>query len=114
MPLRNAMKVLITGGAGYIGSILSEQLLARGDKVHVVDSLVHGDHCLFQLCANPDFEFTRGDVRDREMVLRAAKDADVKPPRAALGGPPLCQKTPGAAKAINYEAVVELAKLRSP
>src|SRR3954453_6175324 len=84
MSLRNVMKVLITGGAGYIGSILSEQLLARGDKVHVVDSLVHGDHCLFQLCANRDFEFTRGDVRDREMVLRAAKDADVIIPLAAL------------------------------
>src|SRR4051794_9890076 len=83
-PLRHTMKVLITGGAGYIGSILSEQLLARGDKVHVVDSLVHGDHCLFQLCANPNFEFTRGDVRDREMVLRAAKDADIIIPLAAL------------------------------
>src|SRR4051812_2676358 len=113
MPLRNAMKVLITGGAGYIGSILSEQLLARGDKVHVVDSLVHGDHCLFQLCANPDFEFTGGDVRDGEMVPRGAKDADVIIPLAALVGPPVCPKDPRAAKAINYEAVVELAKLRS-
>ena len=108
------MKVLITGGAGYIGSILTEQLLARGDKVHVVDSLTHGDHCLFQLCANPNFEFTKGDVRDREMVARAAKDADVIIPLAALVGAPICARDPRAAKAINYEAVVELAKLRSP
>jgi nucleoside-diphosphate-sugar epimerase len=108
------MKVLITGGAGYIGSILTEQLLARGDKVHVVDSLMHGDHCLFQLCANPNFEFTKGDVRDREMAARAAKDADVIIPLAALVGAPICARDPRAAKAINYEAVVELAKLRSP
>ncbi|MCC7475605.1 MAG: NAD(P)-dependent oxidoreductase [Pirellulales bacterium] len=108
------MKVLITGGAGYIGSILAEQLLARGDEVHVVDSLVHGDHCLFQLCANPKFEFTRGDVRDRELMARVAKDADVIVPLAALVGAPACAKDPIAAKAVNYEAVLQLAKLRSP
>src|SRR6185295_1108154 len=91
-PLRHAMKVLITGGAGYIGSILTEQLLARGEKVHVVDNLMHGDHCMFQLCATPNFEFTKGDVRDREMVARAAKDADVIIPLAALVGAPICAR----------------------
>ena len=89
------MKVLITGGAGYIGSILSEHLLARGDKVHVVDSLVHGDHWLFHLCANPNFEFTKGDVRDGELLAKAAKDADVIVPLAALVGAPMCTGTRG-------------------
>src|SRR5256714_58299 len=108
------MKILITGGAGYIGSILTEQLLARGDKGHVVDSLIHGDHCLLHLCANPNFEFTKGDARDRELVARAVKDADVIIPMAALVGAPICAKDPYATKAINCDAVVELAKMRSP
>jgi len=108
------MKVLITGGAGYIGSILTEHLLARGDKVHVIDSLIHGDHSLFHFCANPNYEFTRGDVRDHALVAKAAKDADVIVPLAALVGAPMCAKDPAAAKAINYEAIIELAKLRSP
>lgn len=108
------MKVLITGGAGYIGSILTEHLLARGDRVHVIDSLIHGDHSLFHFCANPNYEFTRGDVRDHALVARAAKDADVIVPLAALVGAPMCGKDPQAAKAINYESIIELAKLRSP
>src|SRR5213078_4124856 len=107
------MKVLITGGAGYIGSVLAEELLARGQRVHVVDSLLHGDHCLFHLCANPNFEFTRGDVRNRELVARAVKDADVIIALAALVGAPVCATDPQAARAINCEAVVELAKMRS-
>ena len=57
------MKVLITGGAGYIGSILTEHLLARGDQVHAIDSLDHGDHSLFQFCANKNYQFTKGDAR---------------------------------------------------
>jgi nucleoside-diphosphate-sugar epimerase len=108
------MKVLITGGAGYIGSILSEHLLAQGHKVHVIDSLMHGDHNLFHFCANPSYEFTRGDVRDSALLAKAVKDADVIVPLAALVGAPMCKKDPGLAKAVNFDAVMEIDKHRSP
>ncbi len=108
------MKVLITGGGGYIGSILTEHLLRRGDKVHVIDNLSSGDHCLFHFCANPDFEFTLGDVRDKSLLESAVKDADVIVPLAALVGAPLCAADPVRAKQVNYEAVIELDRLRSP
>jgi nucleoside-diphosphate-sugar epimerase len=107
------MKVLITGGAGYIGSILTEHLLAAGHRVHAVDSLIHGDHSLFHFCANPNYEFTRGDARDRELLAKAVKDADVIVPLAALVGAPMCKRDPGLAKAVNFDAIIELAKLRS-
>ncbi len=108
------MKVLITGGAGYIGSILTEHLLARGDKVHVVDSLLHGDHSLFHFCANPNFEFSKGDVRDSQLMASAVKEADVIVPLAALVGAPMCARDPRLAKEVNFDAVVALSRLRSP
>ncbi|MCH2113951.1 MAG: NAD(P)-dependent oxidoreductase [Pirellulales bacterium] len=107
------MKVLITGGAGYIGSVLTEHLLARGDQVHTIDNLTWGEHCLFQFCANPNFQFTKGDVRDPELLASAVKDADVIIPLAALVGAPLCKRDPQLAKEINLDAVLELDKLRS-
>lgn len=107
------MKILITGGAGYIGSVLTEHLLARGDQVHVVDSLANGDHCLFQFCANRNYEFTRGDARDEKLMARAVQDADVIIPLAALVGAPMCAADPERAKAVNFDAVVALDKLRS-
>lgn len=108
------MKVLITGGAGYIGSILTEHLLARGDQVHAIDSLDHGDHSLFQFCANKNYQFTKGDARDKALMQRAVKDADVIVPLAAMVGAPVCAKDPERAKAVNFDAVVELARMRSP
>ena len=108
------MKVAITGGAGYIGSILTEHLLARGDKVHVLDSLMWGDHCQFQFCANKDYEFTYGDARDKETVARVIKDADVIIPLAAIVGAPACKKDPLMSKQINQEAVMMCDELRSP
>ncbi|MEM9658923.1 MAG: NAD(P)-dependent oxidoreductase [Planctomycetota bacterium] len=108
------MKVLITGGAGYIGSVLAEHLLARGDHVHIVDSLTNGDHCLFHFCANPNFEFTRGDVRDSSLLADAIREADVIVPLAALVGAPMCAADPERAKAVNFDAIIEMAELRSP
>jgi len=57
--------VLVTGGAGYLGSILCEHLLREGYRVTVIDKLIYGQHCLFQFCSNPSFDFTFGDVKGR-------------------------------------------------
>jgi len=108
------MKLLITGGAGYIGSILTEHLLAKGWSVHVIDNLSSGDHNLFHFCANPRYEFTLGDVRNRELIAQAVKDADVIIPLAALVGAPLCDRDPTRAREVNYESVIEIDRLRSP
>ena len=78
--------ILVTGGAGYIGSVLSERLLEAGHQVTVIDSLAYGQNSLFHLCANPRFEFIRGDARDEELVRRAMKTADVLIPLAAVVG----------------------------
>jgi len=64
------LRVLITGGAGYLGSVLCEHLLRIGYEVTVIDNLMYRQHALFHLCANPDFEFALGDVRDEQFDAR--------------------------------------------
>ena len=63
MTAERSLRVLVTGAAGYIGSVLVEELLAAGFRVTALDDLRYGDHGLFHLCANPSFEFVRGDAR---------------------------------------------------
>jgi nucleoside-diphosphate-sugar epimerase len=109
-----SVRVLVTGGAGYIGSVLSEHLLAAGHRVTVLDSLVHGEQNLFHLCANPNFEFVFGDARDRRTVSGLLKEADVLIPLAAVVGAPACDRDPWLATAVNVEAVRLLLHLRSP
>jgi len=106
--------VLITGGAGYIGSILTEHLLRRGDKVTAVDTLMYGDHCLFQFCENPSYEFVRGDARDERIMKDLVPKADVIIPLAAIVGAPACAADPYLAKTINFDSVMLANKLRSP
>src|SRR5205823_9818066 len=107
------MKILITGGAGYLGSVLCEHLLAAGHYVTVVDNLMFGQTPLFHLCANPAFNFIRGDVRDEVSIRRLVKDADVIIPLAALVGAPICDRDPSLAKQVNLEAVKVINRLRS-
>ena len=109
-----AIKVLITGGAGYLGSILCEHLLAAGYHVTVLDNLCHGQGPLFHLCANPSFDFAFGDVRDETLMRRLVAQADVLIPLAAVVGAPACDRDPWLAKAVNLEAVKLLNRLRSP
>ena len=78
-------KVLVTGAAGYIGSVLCEHLLDAGYTVMAVDSLLYGQPSLFHLCANPRFQFTHGDVRDEALMRHLVKDADVLMPGALEG-----------------------------
>jgi len=106
--------VLITGGAGYLGSVLCEHLLDAGYRVTVVDRLYHGQAPLFHLCGNPALDFVPGDVRDEAVMRRLLSDADVIVPLAAVVGAPACDRDPWLARAVNLDAVKSLNRLRSP
>lgn len=107
------MKILVTGGAGYLGSILCERLLEAGHSVTVLDNFMFGQTSLFHLCADPPLAIVRGDVRDETTVARLLKTADVVIPLAALVGAPLCDRDPHAATAVNRDAIRLVNRLRS-
>lgn len=107
------MHVLITGGAGYLGSILSEHLLAHGYKVTVLDNLIYGEQSLFHLCANPDFDFVFGDARNEQLVTSLVAKADVIIPLAAIVGAPGCNLDPLMATSVNLDAIKMINRLRS-
>jgi len=106
-------RVLVTGGAGYVGSVLCEHLLNTGYRVTVVDNLMYGQHGLFQFCSNPQFEFVFGDARDENLMQHLIKDADVIIPLAAIVGAPACDRDTALAKSVNLEAVRLIKRLRS-
>ncbi len=108
-----AKNIFVTGGAGYIGSILCEHLLDAGHTVTALDSLVFGQHSLFHLCSNKRFNFIFGDVRDEQKLKQGLRDADVVIPLAAVVGAPACDRDPQAAKDINLNAIKIINKLRS-
>ena len=111
---RMSQHVLITGGAGYLGSVLCEHLLDAGHRVTVLDRLYHGQAPLFHLCENPALDFVPGDVRDEALMRRLVKDADVIIPLAAVVGAPACDRDPWLARAVNLDAIKFLNQLRSP
>lgn len=106
--------VLVTGAAGYLGSVVCEHLLDAGYRVLGLDSLRYGQHSLFHLCADPRFEFVLGDVRDRDLMCRLVNQADVILNLAAVVGAPACDRDPWLAREVNLEAVKQLNRLRSP
>lgn len=106
-------RILITGGAGYIGSVLTPALLADGHAVTVIDNFMYGQNSLMDCCANERFQVIRGDARDRELIRRALAEADWIIPLAALVGAPLCQADPIAATTINLDAIKLILELRS-
>lgn len=105
--------VLVTGAAGYLGSILCEHLLDAGCRVTALDALIFGEQNLNHLCANPDFEFIRGDARDEVVMRSLIKNADVIIPLAAIVGAPACNLDPYMATSTNRDAISLLCKLRS-
>jgi nucleoside-diphosphate-sugar epimerase len=107
------LHVLVTGGAGYLGSVLCERLLDAAYRVTAVDNLMYQQRSLLHLCANPHFDFVLGDVRDKELMRRLAKEADVLIPLAAIVGAPGCDRDPLLARSVNLEAVRLLNSLRS-
>ena len=108
------MKILITGGAGYIGSVMTPMLLEVGHEVTVIDNVMYQQMSLLDSCHHKNFIFRRGDVRDKRLVSEYVKRADAIFPLACFTGAPLCDKFPEEAKAVSLEAVKMILELRSP
>jgi nucleoside-diphosphate-sugar epimerase len=102
------MKILVTGGAGYIGSILVPALLGRRWAVTVLDTFANGEAFLAPSCADALFEPIRGDARDMRIVQSLLAKADVVIPLAALVGAPLCARDEVGATTLNRDAIVQL------
>jgi nucleoside-diphosphate-sugar epimerase len=97
--------ILVTGGAGYIGSILVPKLLSLGNTVTVVDNFMYGQNSLLDCCADEKLNVVRGDARDEKVMKPLLRDADTVIPLAALVGAPLCDRDRVGATSINTDAV---------
>jgi nucleoside-diphosphate-sugar epimerase len=109
--MNQPLSILITGGAGYLGSTMAPALLAAGHRVTVLDSFMFGQASLNQLCADPNFDVYRGDARDPDVLKPLLKKADIVIPLAALVGAPLCDADKVGAETINRDAVLSILKL---
>ena len=98
-------KVLITGGAGYIGSVLSEILLNKGYNVTVYDNLMYKQTSLLHLCNETRFNFIKGDVTNKKQLLPQIINNDIIIPLAAIVGAPACDANEELATAINYTQI---------
>jgi nucleoside-diphosphate-sugar epimerase len=106
-------QILITGGAGYLGSIMTPYFLSKGYKVHVLDNLLFRQNSLLECCANPNFDFTKGDCRDKATLAPLVAKADVIIPLAAIVGAPACKLDPVATTSTNRDAIETLLSLVS-
>ena len=97
-------KILVTGGAGYIGSILVQVLLKKGHTVTVLDSLLFDQTSLLDCCIDPNFEFIQGDICDYALVNGLLSKADIIIPLAAIVGAPACKRNPSLTRLVNYDA----------
>ena len=104
------LRILVTGGAGYIGSILVPELLAQDYKVTVFDSLIHGQNPLLECCSNPRFDFIKGDICDYNLMAELVGQFDSIIPLAAIVGAPACKINPTVTRLVNYDAHMKLIK----
>src|SRR5258708_1888648 len=108
------MRILITGGAGCIGSVLIPTLLENGHAVTVLDNFPDGGTQLVQCCRLPGFGAVRGDAREPRLLDSLVPKADCVIPLAALVGAPLCKQDPVGATTTNRDAVFDLVKRIRP
>lgn len=106
-------KILVTGGAGYLGSILVPALLKEGYEVTVLDNFMYRQNSLAECCADPAFSVVRGDCRNEELMKKLIADKDVIIPLAALVGAPLCARDEVGAVTIGRDAVRMLCRIAS-
>jgi len=107
------MKILITGGAGYIGSILAPELINKNYKVTVLDNFMFKQASLNHLCFHKNFNIINGDIRDSMLMQKLLRDHDLILPLAAIVGAPLCNKDPYSAQSINHDAIIDMIKKSS-
>ena len=103
-------KVLITGGAGYLGSVIVSKLLNVGYEVIVLDKLLFNQTSLLQYTSNPNFKFIYGDVRNEELLEKLCNEVDIIIPLAAIVGFPACASDPQLAKEINFNQIFNIVK----
>ena len=108
------MKVLVTGAAGYIGSILVPTLLNAGHEVIALDNFMYNQASLLDVCYHPKLTIVRADVRDAKIMEKHIKAADAILPLACLTGAPLCAKDPVGAKTILLDSITDMLKIKSP
>ena len=111
--MSDSKRILITGGAGYLGSMMVPMLLDLGHKVTVIDNFMFHQSSLNMVCENPNFQVHRGDARDEGTMKKLVKDVDVVIPLAALVGVPLCNRDQLGTVSTNRDAVILLTKLLS-
>lgn len=104
------MKILITGGAGYLGSVVVDKMLTAGYNVVVLDKLLFNQTSLLQYTSNPKFKFIYGDVRNEKLLEKLCVESDVIIPLAAIVGFPACAADPKLAKEINFDQIFNIVK----
>jgi nucleoside-diphosphate-sugar epimerase len=107
------VRILVTGAAGYIGSVLCPQLLKEGHEVIAIDNFMYNQSSLLDSCHYETLTIVRGDVRDEALISKYIKNADIILPLACLTGAPICTKDPIAARTVNLDAVKMILSLRS-
>lgn len=107
------MKILVTGAAGYIGSILVPELLEKGYEVTAVDNFMYNQTSLLDCCYSKKLTLIRGDARDKELVAKYLKNVDAIFPLACLTGAPLCSRDPVGAQTVNSDAIKMILESRN-
>lgn len=107
-------KILVTGGAGYLGSVLVRQLLRCGYSVTVLDNLLYGQPSLLHCCNHDNFTFVQGDARNEHLMQELLKKNEIIFPLAAIVGMKACDRDPLMARSVNLEAIRLLNRLRKP